>query len=57
MIWALTGAGYPWPLWVAGPLGAILLGRWITGGPADDSGSRREPRGGHDQIGGNTPDP
>ena len=31
VIWALSGAGYVWPLWVAGPLGAILLGRWITG--------------------------
>lgn len=57
VIWALTGAGYPWPLWVAGPLGALLLGRWITDGPSHDPGSRRERRGGHDQIGGNTPDP
>ena len=31
VIWAVSGAGYLWPLWVAGPLGAILLGRWITG--------------------------
>lgn len=31
VIWLLSGAGYPWPLWVAGPLGAILAGRWITG--------------------------
>lgn len=31
VIWLLSGAGYPWPLWVAGPLGAVLAGRWITG--------------------------
>ena len=32
VIWALSGLGYPWPLWVAGPWGAILLGRMLTGG-------------------------
>jgi hypothetical protein len=32
VIWALSGAGYPWPLWVAGPWGAIVLGSLITGG-------------------------
>lgn len=38
VIWLLTGAGYPWPLWVAGPLGAILAGRWIMGsGPGGGS--------------------
>jgi hypothetical protein len=31
VIWALGGFGYPWPLWVAGPLGVILLGRFISG--------------------------
>jgi hypothetical protein len=31
VIWALSGFGYPWPLWVAGPWGAILLGRLVTG--------------------------
>jgi len=31
--WVVAGAsGFPWPVWVAGPLGAILLGRWIAGG-------------------------
>jgi Domain of unknown function (DUF1707) len=30
-IWALTGHGYLWPLWIVGPWGAILLGRWVTG--------------------------
>jgi hypothetical protein len=31
VIWLLTGAGYPWPLWVIGIWGAVLGGRWITG--------------------------
>jgi hypothetical protein len=39
VVWALSGFGYPWPLWVAGPWGAILLGRWVTG--SHPSGSRR----------------
>ena len=43
VIWALSGAGYVWPLWVAGPLGAILLGRWITG--SHPGGKRRHDHG------------
>jgi len=40
VIWLASGAsGGPWFLWVALALGAILLGRWITGAPA-----RRERR-------------
>ena len=31
VIWLLTGAGYPWPLWVIGPWGAVMAGRWIVG--------------------------
>jgi len=30
VIWALAGFGYPWPLWVAGPWGAVLTGAWVT---------------------------
>ena len=31
VIWALTGSsGFPWPVWVAGPWGAVLLGRTLT---------------------------
>jgi len=34
-IWLISGAsGGPWFLWVALPLGALMLGRWITGAPA-----------------------
>ena len=31
VVWLLTGAGYPWPLWVAGPWGAVLAAGWIAG--------------------------
>jgi len=31
VIWVLTGAGYPWPLWVIGPWGAVMAGRWLVG--------------------------
>jgi Domain of unknown function (DUF1707) len=30
VVWGLTGAGYPWPLWVAAPWGAVLAGGWVT---------------------------
>jgi len=51
VIWMLSGFGYPWPLWVAGPWGAIMAGRWIMGsGPG---GSRRGQLGHHhDELGG-----
>lgn len=33
-IWAVTGAAGtpPWPVWVTGPWGAVLLGRALAGG-------------------------
>jgi len=43
VIWALTGRGYVWPLWVAAPWGAIMLGRWVSG--LHPSGGRRQVRG------------
>jgi hypothetical protein len=31
VIWGLTSApGYVWPLWVAGPWGAVMAGSWLT---------------------------
>ncbi len=47
VIWLISGAGGGlWFLWVAGPLGALLLGRWIMGVPArGDSRSARTRRG------------
>ncbi|MBO0823073.1 MAG: DUF1707 domain-containing protein [Actinobacteria bacterium] len=40
VIWALTGFGYPWPLWVALPWGAVILGHWVSG--AHSGGGHRE---------------
>lgn len=41
-VWLLSGAaGSLWFLWVIVPLGALMLGRWLTGGPA-----RRDRRAG-----------
>jgi len=47
VIWALSGAGYLWPLWISGPWGAIMIGRWISGshpggGPNHPGRIRRE---------------
>jgi hypothetical protein len=56
VIWALSGTGYLWPLWVAGPWGAIMIGRWISGSHPSGGSGRRQLRGGHDQIGGDAPD-
>jgi hypothetical protein len=61
VIWAISGGGYLWPLWVAGPLGAVLLGRWLTGngphgnsshdGRRPDHGHRHYPDGGNELHG------
>ncbi len=38
VIWLITvgatsgGTAYFWPIWVTGPLGAVLLARWVFGG-------------------------
>jgi Domain of unknown function (DUF1707) len=45
VIWALAGRGYLWPLWIVGPWGAILVGRWVSG---------LHPQGGRGQVGGPT---
>jgi hypothetical protein len=49
VIWALSGAGYVWPLWIAGPWGAVMLGRWVAGNHPG-GGGRGHLHGGHDQI-------
>jgi Domain of unknown function (DUF1707) len=51
VVWALAGFGYPWPLWVAGPWGAVLTGIWVTAhglgaGPDASIGGGR----GHGQL-------
>ena len=48
VIWLASGAsGGPWFLWVALALGAILLGRWITGAPARRERRPARPRRNH----------
>ncbi len=56
VIWALSGFGAPWFAWPAGPWGAVLLGRWVTGsshhGHDHGPGPRRgQLPGDHDQPG------
>lgn len=53
VIWALSGQGYPWPLWVVGPWGAILVGRWVAGG--HPHGSKQVGPGGRGQLPGSGP--
>jgi hypothetical protein len=53
VIWALTGHGYLWPLWIVGPWGAILLGRWVTGSHPD--GGRKRVQGSTGQDPGQLP--
>jgi hypothetical protein len=57
VIWAISGAhGIPWPLWVAAPWGAVMLGGWVTGGHAiGGRRDRHELPGGHDRPGQGTP--
>jgi hypothetical protein len=51
VIWALSGAGYVWPLWIAGPWGAVMLARWVSGShPGGGPGQRGHPHGDHDQV-------
>jgi len=56
VIWAISGFGYPWPLWVAAPWGAVMLGTWISGGhPGVGHHPHRELPGGQDQPGPGSP--
>lgn len=50
VVWVLAGAhGYPWPVWVAGPWGAVLAARWLAGaGQHHDHGSGPGRRALHD---------
>jgi hypothetical protein len=38
VVWALTGFGYPWFLWVAGPWGIAMGGAYLTLGRGQSSG-------------------
>jgi len=53
VIWALSGMGYPWPVWIAAPWGAIMLGRWVSG--SHPHGGSRQLRGPGDQDQGQLP--
>ena len=45
VIWLVSGAsGGLWFLWVPGLMGALLLGRWITGAPARGEHGSARPR-------------
>jgi Domain of unknown function (DUF1707) len=50
VVWLLSGAGYPWFLWVAGPWGAVLLAGWISAGSRHGHG-RLGPGRNPDQLG------
>ena len=52
VVWLLTGAGYPWPLWVAGPWGAVMAGRWILGTRSGGAGHDGGHPGGQGEIDG-----
>ena len=42
IVWLLSGqSGNLWFLWVAGPWGALMLGRWLTGGHPGGGGRSR----------------
>jgi Domain of unknown function (DUF1707) len=47
VVWGLAGGGYVWPLWVAGPWGAVLAGSWVTANALRGESSRRSLTEGH----------
>ena len=47
VVWGLSGHGYVWPLWVAGPWGAVLAGSWVTANAFRSETSRRSLTDGH----------
>jgi hypothetical protein len=49
VVWGLAGGGYPWPLWVAGPWGAVLAGGWVTAHAFGGGSTRRSLGGGPGQ--------
>jgi Domain of unknown function (DUF1707) len=55
VIWALSGHGYPWPLWVAGPWAAILVGDTVARGHRRGSGQLGSGPGGPGQLPGSGP--
>lgn len=41
VVWGLSGGGYVWPMWVAGPWGAVLAGSWVTASAFRGESGRR----------------
>jgi Domain of unknown function (DUF1707) len=58
-VWLVTGGSLtnPWFLWVVGPWGLLMLGRWITGVPGHDHGSDGGDAPGFDRHHGGAPGP
>jgi Domain of unknown function (DUF1707) len=52
VIWGLTTApGYVWPIWVAGPWGAVMAGSWLTAAAVRGPGrGSLGGRAGHGQL-------
>jgi Domain of unknown function (DUF1707) len=50
VVWVLSGAGYPWFLWVAGPWGALLAGTYLSFGPGRPGRRELGPGGGRGQL-------
>jgi hypothetical protein len=51
VIWGLTSApGYVWPLWVAGPWGAVMAGSWLTTAAVRGPGRGSIRGSGHGQL-------
>jgi hypothetical protein len=48
VVWGLSGRGYVWPLWVAGPWGAVLAGGWVTTSAFRSQPARRSLTDGHE---------
>jgi Domain of unknown function (DUF1707) len=46
VVWGLSGGGYVWPLWVAGPWGAVLAGGWVTANALRSGSTHRSISGG-----------
>jgi len=51
VVWGLSGRGYVWPLWVAGPWGAVLAGGWISAKAFRSESSRRSLTDGRQEQG------
>ena len=50
VVWALSDGGYPWPLWVVGPWGAVLACRWLTDGGIRSARHQLGPGPGQGQL-------